>query len=149
VRRDRIRILCIACSTSGLSTLDRALKGSRYSVLTAATPDQGVAICVAQFVAQHYRCCRASRVLARTEARETETDEEVSNKDRLARSERLHKAARVKFLISPFNAARIRGSLSHNGRDRYGSRSGLPAFGYIHHYGFLGSHRAALRRSGN
>jgi DNA-binding NtrC family response regulator len=49
--RDRIRILCIACSASGLSTLERALKGSSYSVLTAATPDQGVAICVAQFVA--------------------------------------------------------------------------------------------------
>ena len=49
--RDRIRILCIACSASGLSTLERALKGSQYSVLTAATPDQGVAICVAQFVA--------------------------------------------------------------------------------------------------
>jgi DNA-binding response OmpR family regulator len=49
--RDRIRILCIACSASGLSTLERALKGSYYSVLTAATPDQGVAMCVAQFVA--------------------------------------------------------------------------------------------------
>ncbi|MBZ5490281.1 MAG: hypothetical protein LAO76_05040 [Acidobacteriia bacterium] len=27
------------------------MKGSYYSVLTAATPDQGVAMCVAQFVA--------------------------------------------------------------------------------------------------
>jgi DNA-binding NtrC family response regulator len=51
VSRDRIRILCIACSASGLSTLEQTLKRLPYSVLTAATPDQGVAMCVAQFVA--------------------------------------------------------------------------------------------------
>jgi DNA-binding NtrC family response regulator len=51
VSRDRIRILCIACSASGLSTLEQTLKRLPYSLLTAATRDQGVAMCVAQFVA--------------------------------------------------------------------------------------------------
>jgi DNA-binding NtrC family response regulator len=51
VSKNRIRILCIACSASGLSTLEQTLKRLPYSVLTAATPDQGVAMCVAQFVA--------------------------------------------------------------------------------------------------
>ena len=49
--KNRIRILCIACSATGLSTLEQTLKRLPYSVLTAATPDQGVAMCVAQFVA--------------------------------------------------------------------------------------------------
>jgi DNA-binding NtrC family response regulator len=51
VSKNRIRILCIACSATGLSTLEQTLKRLPYSVLTAATPDQGVAMCVAQFVA--------------------------------------------------------------------------------------------------
>jgi DNA-binding response OmpR family regulator len=46
-----IRILCVACSAATFSQLHSVLRNSHYSVLTAATPSQAVAICVAQFVA--------------------------------------------------------------------------------------------------
>ncbi len=46
-----VRILCLACSSEGLSALENALKNSRYSAITASTSDQAVAICVSQFVA--------------------------------------------------------------------------------------------------
>jgi DNA-binding response OmpR family regulator len=45
-----IRILCVAYSAGTFSQLHSVLRNSHYSVLTAATPSQAVAICVAQFV---------------------------------------------------------------------------------------------------
>ncbi len=45
-----LRILCLACSSRRLSTLQAALKNSRYSALTASTSDQAVALCVAHVV---------------------------------------------------------------------------------------------------
>jgi DNA-binding response OmpR family regulator len=49
--KKRIRILCIACSAVTFSQPQSVLRNSQYSVLTAATPSQAIAICVAQFVA--------------------------------------------------------------------------------------------------
>lgn len=45
------RVLCIACSSKALSTLDSALRYSQLRILTAATRDKGVAICVAGNIA--------------------------------------------------------------------------------------------------
>jgi DNA-binding response OmpR family regulator len=46
-----VRILCLACASEVFSTLENALKHSRYSAITASTRDQAVGICVSQFVA--------------------------------------------------------------------------------------------------
>ena len=46
-----VRILFLTFSSKIFSTLDDALKNSRYSAITASTTDQAVAICVSQFVA--------------------------------------------------------------------------------------------------
>jgi hypothetical protein len=51
VKAPIVRVLCLACSAKGLATLENAIKNSRYSVITASTSDQAVAICVSQFVA--------------------------------------------------------------------------------------------------
>ena len=45
------RVLCIACSAKALDMLDRALRYSQLRILTAATREKGVAVCVAQTIA--------------------------------------------------------------------------------------------------
>lgn len=45
------RVLCVACSSKALDSLDRALRYSQLRILTAATRDRGVAICVAGDIA--------------------------------------------------------------------------------------------------
>ena len=45
------RVLCVACSRKGLSLLDSALRYSQLRILTAATREKGVAICVAETIA--------------------------------------------------------------------------------------------------
>jgi hypothetical protein len=45
------RVLCIACSPKVFAGLDQALNYSGLHVLSAATRDKGVAICVAEVVA--------------------------------------------------------------------------------------------------
>lgn len=44
------RVLCVACSPKALNVLDRALRYSQLRILTAATREHGVAICVAETV---------------------------------------------------------------------------------------------------
>jgi DNA-binding response OmpR family regulator len=48
-----VRVLCLACSARSLSTLQAALKRSpaEFSILTATTSDQAVAVCIAHTVA--------------------------------------------------------------------------------------------------
>lgn len=41
--------LCLACSSKVLSTLEDALKNSRYSAITASTSDQAVKLCMSHF----------------------------------------------------------------------------------------------------
>ena len=45
------RVLCVACSPTVFSALDLAFRYSRLHVLSAATRDKGVAICVAEVIA--------------------------------------------------------------------------------------------------
>ena len=45
------RVLCLACSPTVLQALDHAFRYSRLHVLSAATRDTGVAICVAEVIA--------------------------------------------------------------------------------------------------
>src|SRR5690242_18743361 len=45
------RVLCVACSSKAVDTLDRALRYSQLRILTAATREKGVAICVAGDIA--------------------------------------------------------------------------------------------------
>lgn len=45
------RVLCVACSSRALDILDRALRYSQLRILTAATREKGVAICVAEAIA--------------------------------------------------------------------------------------------------
>lgn len=45
------RVLCVACSSDVFSRLDRALNYSKFHVLSAATRDKGVAVCVAEAIA--------------------------------------------------------------------------------------------------
>ena len=45
------RVLCIACSARALNILDRVLRYSQLRILTAATREKGVAICVAETIA--------------------------------------------------------------------------------------------------
>ena len=48
---DSRRVLCVACSPKALEILDRALRYSQLRILTAATREKGVAICVAETIA--------------------------------------------------------------------------------------------------
>lgn len=45
------RLLCVACSSKALDTLDRVLRYSQLRILTAATRKRGVAICAAGNIA--------------------------------------------------------------------------------------------------
>lgn len=45
------RILCVACSPTVFVALDHAFRFSKLHVLSAATRDKGVAICVAEVIA--------------------------------------------------------------------------------------------------
>ena len=45
------RVLCVACSPTVFGALDLAFRYSRLHVLSAATRDKGVAICVAEVIA--------------------------------------------------------------------------------------------------
>lgn len=45
------RVLCVACSPAVFNGLDHAFRYSSLHVLTAATRDRGVAVCVAETVA--------------------------------------------------------------------------------------------------
>ena len=45
------RILCVACSPTVFGALDHAFRYSKLHVLSAATRDKGVAICVAEVIA--------------------------------------------------------------------------------------------------
>ena len=45
------RVLCVACSSAVFSRLDRAFAASKFHVLSAATRDKGVAVCVAEAIA--------------------------------------------------------------------------------------------------
>ena len=45
------RVLCVACSPTVFGALDHAFRYSRLHVLSAATRDNGVAICVAEVIA--------------------------------------------------------------------------------------------------
>ena len=45
------RVLCVACSHAVFNGLDQAFRYSKLHVLSAATRDKGVAICVAETVA--------------------------------------------------------------------------------------------------
>ena len=45
------RILCVACSPTVFGAVDHAFRYSRLHVLSAATRDKGVAICVAEVIA--------------------------------------------------------------------------------------------------
>ena len=44
------RVLCVACSSRALELLDRALRYSQLRMLTAATREKGVAVCVAETI---------------------------------------------------------------------------------------------------
>ena len=44
------RVLCVACSSQVFTKLDQTLSHSGLHVLTAATRDRGVAICVAESI---------------------------------------------------------------------------------------------------
>ena len=44
------RVLCVACSPKVFGALDQAFRYSRLHVLSAATRDKGVAICVAEVI---------------------------------------------------------------------------------------------------
>ena len=44
------RVLCVACSSRALELLDRALRYSQLRILTAATREKGVAVCVAETI---------------------------------------------------------------------------------------------------
>lgn len=46
-----LSILCLACSSKRLAVLQYLLRNSRYSVLTASTSEEAVALCVAQVIA--------------------------------------------------------------------------------------------------
>jgi len=45
------RVLCVACSATTLDILDRALRYSQLRILTAATREKGIAVCVAESIA--------------------------------------------------------------------------------------------------
>ena len=45
------RVLCVACSPTVFASLDHAFRYSGLHVLSAATRDKGVAICVAEVIA--------------------------------------------------------------------------------------------------
>lgn len=45
------RVLCVACSAAVFSRLDHAFTDSKFHVLSAATCDKGVALCVAETIA--------------------------------------------------------------------------------------------------
>ena len=45
------RVLCVACSRKALDALDQVLRYSQLRILTAATREKGVAICVAGNIA--------------------------------------------------------------------------------------------------
>jgi DNA-binding NarL/FixJ family response regulator len=45
------RVLCVACSPTVFVSLDQALRYSGLHVLSAATRDKGVAVCIAEVIA--------------------------------------------------------------------------------------------------
>ena len=45
------RVLCVACSPTVFASLDHALRYSGLHILSAATRDKGVAVCVAEVIA--------------------------------------------------------------------------------------------------